>query len=88
MQTEPNEAKPNLPAFHIFCDNGIQWKTSMARGITLEDARKYFMRQKFEMAFGGVVIDVKQLPDCPQGPNEEISCYDTAERRDAYGRTL
>ena len=41
MQTQ----YPPLTAYRIFRDDGTSYVTSMAAGVTLEDARAYFMGQ-------------------------------------------
>lgn len=75
------QRNPNLPAFHIFCDNGNQWITSMAAGTTLKDATEYFMGKVFEAKEGmsQKVVDVKQVPDQPYQPDQHLSCFDDAD---------
>lgn len=40
-------AMNELPAFKITYHDGSDYVTSMARGVTLEDARDYFLGQTF-----------------------------------------
>jgi len=40
----------DLPAYKITLHDGSSYVTSMARGITLEAARAYFLGQVFEQA--------------------------------------
>jgi len=39
-----------LPAYKITCENGHYWTTSMAAGVTLDDAKKYFLGKYFNTA--------------------------------------
>lgn len=41
-----------LPAYKITYEDGTGYVTSMAKGITLEDARAYFVGKSFEMPDG------------------------------------
>ena len=43
-----NEAR-DLPAFKVTTDTGHSWTTSMAKGITLAQAKKYFLGQSFDV---------------------------------------
>jgi hypothetical protein len=38
-----------LTAYKITTEKGVSWSTSMAAGVTLEDAEKYFIGQRFGM---------------------------------------
>ncbi len=41
-----------LPAYKITYENGSEVRTSMAEGITREDAEKYFLGKRFDMGSG------------------------------------
>lgn len=38
-----------LTAYKITTEKGVSWSTSMAAGVTLEDAEKYFIGHRFDM---------------------------------------
>jgi len=42
--------KRELPAYKVTCENGYYWTTSMAAGVTLDDAKKYFIGKYFNTA--------------------------------------
>jgi hypothetical protein len=45
LQATKDELRANeLPAYRIFLSDGTDYVTSMAHGVTLEDARSYFNR--------------------------------------------
>jgi hypothetical protein len=64
--------KRELPGFEITYADGQKTRTSMARGVTLEDAKAYFVGKGFDLGSGWKkngepienmqrAIDVKQL---------------------------
>jgi hypothetical protein len=42
-----------LPAYRVYLANGTNYVTSMARNITLEDARAYFVNASIETTVNG-----------------------------------
>lgn len=43
MKTQNTIESKELPAFRVHLDDGTSYVTSMARGVTLADARDYFV---------------------------------------------
>jgi hypothetical protein len=43
---------PPLTAYRVYLDNGTNYVTSMAAGVTLKQAREYFMGQPLEQHDG------------------------------------
>lgn len=54
-----------LTTFRVFLDNGTDYVTNMAKGITLAEAQAYFAQGPIEIKEGVTcrVIRVEQLPD-------------------------
>lgn len=51
-----------MPAFRIYLNNGESYVTSMAKGITLEDAEHYFLDEVIEWGSDYArIIKVEQL---------------------------
>lgn len=42
------ENNRGMPAFRVFLDDGTNYVTSMARGVTLAQAQEYFVGKGFE----------------------------------------
>lgn len=38
----------NLPSFRVYLSNGTSYVTSMAKNVTLEDAKRYFIGRIIE----------------------------------------
>lgn len=54
----------NLTAYRVFLNDGSNYVTSMAKDVTLEMARDYFMGQWFEQSDGKTMlqaIDVQEV---------------------------
>jgi hypothetical protein len=47
------ETKPPLPAYRVFLANGESYVTSMARNITLDKARAYFIGASIDRTIDG-----------------------------------
>ena len=43
MKTQNTPTRSEMPAFRFHLDDGTSYVTSMARGVTLDDARAYFV---------------------------------------------
>ncbi len=60
-----DHAKCELPSYRVYYEDGSSYVTSMAQGITLEDARKYFtglwITQSDESSMR--VVDVQNEPE-------------------------
>ncbi len=60
-----DHAKCELPAYRVYYEDGSSYITSMAEGITLEDAREYFVglwiTQPDESSMR--VVDVQKEPE-------------------------
>lgn len=54
---------PPLTAYRVFLNNGTDYVTSMAAGVTLQQARDYFMGQPLEQSDGSTatVINVEAV---------------------------
>ena len=50
-----------MPAFRVTYENGQNYVTSMAKGITLAEAREYFVGQPFEQADEKTILVVKRV---------------------------
>ena len=53
MATE--KVYPPLTAYRVFLSNGTNYVTSMAAGVTLQQARDYFMGQPLEQPDGSTL---------------------------------
>jgi len=60
MATDVNNG---LPAYRVIYEDGDSYVTSMAKGITLDEAKKYFIGQSFEQGDGSQrqVVNVEEL---------------------------
>ncbi|CAB4171818.1 hypothetical protein UFOVP930_22 [uncultured Caudovirales phage] len=43
MKTQNTPTRSEMPAFRVHLDDGTSYVTSMAHGVTLDDARAYFV---------------------------------------------
>ncbi len=62
-------ASQGMPAFRIHLANGKSYVTSMAKGISLQDARKYFMGQYIEWIEGKPAVRVVSVDQIRESKN-------------------
>jgi hypothetical protein len=58
----PSEVAPNLTAYRVHLANDTNYVTSMAAGITLEDARKYFVGKPLTQADETTILCIDVTP--------------------------
>lgn len=61
---------PSLPAFRIHYNNGTSYVTSMAKDVSLNDAKRYFLGQNIEQADEKTILRVVKVE-----PHFEIGDY-------------
>ncbi len=59
VSPEPSD----LPAFRVFLENGTDYVTSMAKGVTLEYAKKYFLGQRLTQADEKTTLKVVKVEE-------------------------